>query len=194
MSHTMPARAQRGLSLVVALIMLVVMTMTLLMLFRMSNTGTQIIGNMQFRNDAQASANSAVQEVLSTTRMFATPNQLFLDPCGGDFNRRCYDLNGDAQFDVQVDVVPPTCVQVNIRPNARLDFTNPADRNCAVGENQNFGVEGLEAGSSLCANTVWEIRANASDFGASGATGARVTVVQGAAVQVRTGIAQTFCP
>jgi hypothetical protein len=187
-------RRQRGLSLIVALIMLIVMTMTLLMLFRMSNTGTQIVGNMQFRNEALASATSAVQEVLSTVRMFAAPNLLFLDACEGSFNRRCYDLNGDGDDDVQVDVVPPSCVGGNILLNADLNLGNPFQRGCLIGESQNFGVEGVATGNSLCANTIWEVRAQAGDFGASGATGARVTVVQGVGVQVRTATAQTFCP
>jgi hypothetical protein len=188
------ARAQRGLSLVVALIMLTVMTMTLLMLFRMSNTGTQIVGNMQFRNEALAGANSAVQEVLSTVRMFTTPNLLFLQACDGSNNRRCYDLNGDGQNDLQVDVLPPACVGGNITPNASLDLADARQRECAIGESQNFGVEGVSGGNSLCADTLWEIRAQAGDFGGSGATGARMTVVQGVSVRVRAANAQTFCP
>ncbi|MEQ1440256.1 hypothetical protein AAG565_12925 [Fontimonas sp. SYSU GA230001] len=184
---------ERGMSLVVALIMLLMMTVTALMLFRMSNTGTQIVGNMQFRNEALASADAAIQEVLSTTRMFETPNLLFLQDCGGSFNRRCFDLNGDQQDDVQVDVAPPSCVQVDIIPNASLNLSRPNEADCAVGVAQTFGMEGAVAGNSLCANTLWEVRATASDAGASQATGARMTVVQGVGVQVKTGVAVAFC-
>ena len=187
-------RAQRGLSLIVALIMLLIMTVTLMMLFKMSNTGTQIVGNMQFRNEALASAEGAIQEVLSTTRMFLSPNTLFLTACNGSFNSRCYDINDDGDDDVQVDVAPPQCVQYTIIPNASLNFAVPNQRICAVGESQNFGVEGADSGNSLCTNTLWEVRARAGDIAATGATGASVTVVQGVGVQIKTGNALTFCP
>lgn len=183
---------QSGLSLIVAMIMLLLMTMTALMLFRMSNTGTQIVGNMQFQNEALTSANGAIQEAISTTRLFLSPTQLFLEDCGGSFNRRCYDLNGDGQDDFQVDVAAPTCVQVDIKPNATLNL-NSDEKNCAVGVSQTFGMEGASAGNSLCSETVWEIRADAGDAGDSGATGAKVSLVEGVGVQVKTGTALTFC-
>lgn len=187
-------RHQAGLSLVVALIMLVIMTTTTLMLFRMSNTGSQIVGNMQFRDDALAAADGTIQEVLSTTRMFETPESVFLvDGCNGGKNQRCVDVTGDGTPDVQVDVVPPECVQVTIIPNARLNLNDESDRACAEGVRQTFGIAGSAEGNSFCALTNWEVRADASDVGASGTTGARTTVVQGVGVRVQRNIALSFC-
>lgn len=191
-----PLRRQSGLSLVVALIMLVVMTATTLMVFRMSNTGSQIVGNMQFRNEALAVADGVVQEVISSTRLFESPDALFTENnCdgGGNFNQRCYDVNGDNSNDLQVDVEAPACTQVTIIPNASLNFAVQSELDCAVGEGAERGIEGAAQGNSLCARTVWEVRADAKDAGSSGATGARVRLVQGIGVQVRRGVALTFC-
>lgn len=184
---------EAGLSLVVALIMLLMMTVTALMLYRIGSTSTQIAGNLQFQNEALGAADATIQEVVSTTRMFQTPTQVFLNDCDGSFNRRCFDINGDGDEDIQVDVTPPDCVQVTIIPNSALNLDDPNQQDCLVGVPPTPGVEGSITGNSLCANTTWEVRATASDYGASQATGASMTVIEGVGVQVQTGIALTFC-
>lgn len=187
-------RHQSGLSLVVALIMLIIMTATTLMLFRMSNTGSQIVGNMQFRDEALAAADSTIQAVLSTTRMFETPESVFLEPgCTGGNNQLCVDVSGDGAPDLQVDVAPPSCVQVTVIPNSRLDLAVDADRACAEGVRQTFGISGSAEGSSFCALTNWEVRADAGDVGTAGTTGAQVTIVQGVGVRVQRSVALSFC-
>ncbi|MEW6166526.1 MAG: hypothetical protein AB1651_02325 [Pseudomonadota bacterium] len=185
---------QSGFSLVVALIMLVIMTATTLMIFRISNTGTQIVGNMQFRNEALALADGTLQEAISTTRVFDTPDTLFLDPCDNVNNRRCYDVDGNGDDDVQVDVVPPACVQVNIIPTRALDSLDPFDQDCLTGAATETGTEGVDTGASLCARSIWEARANAQDYGGSGTTGARMSVVQGVGVTIDKGSALAGCP
>ncbi len=184
---------QRGLSLVVALIMLIVMTVTTLAVFRMSQTGSQIVANMQFRDEAVASANSTIQEVISTQRMFLSPDAVFLQACNGSFNRRCFDLNGDGQDDIEVEIAAPRCVQVSIIPTSTLNLAVAGELACARDTVQMFGVEGIATGDSLCANSTWEIRAQAQDFNGSGATGARMSVVEGVGVQVPSGTAIGFC-
>jgi hypothetical protein len=188
------SRHQAGLSLIVALIMLIIMTATTLMLFRMSNTGSQIVGNMQFRDEALSAADSTIQDVISTTRMFETPESVFLvDGCNGGKNQRCVDVNGDGTPDVQVDVEPPDCVQVTIIPNARLNLAVDGDRACAEGVRQTFGIAGSAEGNSFCALTNWEVRADASDVGSTGTTGAQVSMVQGVGVRVQRSVALSFC-
>lgn len=187
---------QSGMSLIVALIMLLVMTSTTLMLFRMSNTGTQIVGNMQFRNEALAAADGTLQEVISTTRLVLTPAALFAAPCDGVANRRCYDLTGDGDEDLQVDVPQPQCMLAVDIPNADLDLTNPIDLKCAFSPESGSGDESLGAiaGASKCARAVWEARANAEDYDASGTTGARMTIVQGVGVLIGVDRKLIDCP
>lgn len=195
-----PSHRQRGLSLVVALIMLLVMTVTTIAIFQMSQTGTQVIGNMQWRDDALTAADSAIDEVVSTTRLFESPDALFLVQCKGSFNSRCYDLNGDGQDEIEVRINPaPTCVQVTVVPTASLNLASAAGLACARDTPQQFGVEGVSTGDSLCARSTWEVRANALDFDAdvddpaTGTTGARMTVVEGVGVLVPSGTALAFC-
>lgn len=185
---------QSGFSLVVALIMLAIMTATTLMVFRMSNTGTQIVGNMQFRDEALTLADGTLQEAISTTRVFDAPDTLFLDPCDNTSNRRCYDIDGDGDDDVQVDVRRPTCVQVNVIPTSALDLASSFDVKCTASETGIEGIEGGATGQSLCARSTWEARADAQDYGASGATGARISVVQGVGITIDKGSALEGCP
>lgn len=184
---------QQGLSLVVALIMLVIMTATTLALFRMSQTGNQIAGNMQFAEEAISSADGAIQEVISTRRMFETPNQIFLTQCNGSFNSRCFDLDGDGQDDIEVVVQPPNCVQAYILPTASLNLADPRQLACTRDTPQLFAIEGLSPGDSLCANTIWDVIADAMDFDSSGVTGAQMRVVEGIGIQVPSATALGFC-
>ena len=191
---------QKGLSLVVALIMLLVMTVTTIAVFQMSQTGTQVVGNMQWRDDALTVADSAIDEAVSTTRLFESPDALFLEQCKGSFNNRCYDLNGDGENEMAVRIDPvPTCVQVTVVPTSTLNLAVAGDLACARDTPQQFGVEGVSTGDSLCARSTWEVRAHAEDFDAdpddpaAGTTGARMTVVAGVGVLVPSGTALALC-
>lgn len=187
---------QSGMSLIVALIMLLVMTATTLMLFRMSNAGSQIVGNMQFRNEALAVTDGALQEAISTTRLVQSPTALFADACDGVANRRCYDITGDGDDDLQVDVAQPRCVLAVDIPNADLNLSNPVDLKCAFSPDTGAGDEsvGAIAGASKCARAVWEVRADGQDYDDTGTTGARVTVVQGVGVLIGADRKLMDCP
>src|SRR3546814_1804350 len=83
---------QRGMVLIFALVFLLIITIAAIVSFKMSKTSLDIVGNTQSRDAAIASANSAIQEALSTTRMFEAPDAVFLLPCSGA-NTKCYDIN-----------------------------------------------------------------------------------------------------
>jgi hypothetical protein len=55
--------------------------------------------------------------------------------------------------------------------------------------NQTFG-RGLVDGDSLCSDTVWQVRAEASD----NVTQAKVSVTEGVAVRVGSDVVATYCP
>src|SRR3546814_7042720 len=82
---------QRGMVLIFALVFLLIITIAAIVSFKMSKTSLDIVGNTQSRDAAIASANSAIQEALSTTRMFEAPDAVFLLPCSGA-NTKCYDI------------------------------------------------------------------------------------------------------
>lgn len=187
---------QRGMALVVGLILLALMTVMAITGFNIGRTSLDIVGNMQGRQEVIVAANSAIQEALSTTRLFQAPSAIFLNPCTGA-NTRCYDTNGDGNDDIQVALrgppgeANPICIQAQSIPNSQLDVENDAGQaGCATGVSQTFGVEGTSTGSSLCANSVWEIVAVATDL----VTEAEIVITQGAAVRVSTDEIGTNCP
>ena len=170
------------MALVVGLILLALMTVMAITTFNIGRTSLDIVGNMQSRQAAIMAANNAIEEALSTVRLFQSPGTVFLNPCAGN-NTRCYDVNSDGVNDITVRLSPqPTCVQAQVVPNAALIMSNANDAGCATGTAQTFGVEGTATGSSLCANSIWEVTATATDT----VTEAEVTVVEGAAVRVST--------
>lgn len=182
--------AQRGMALVVGLILLALMTVMAITGFNIGRTSLDIVGNMQSRQSVVAAANSTIQEAISTTRLFQAPDAIFLEPCDGP-NTRCFDVNGDDTDDIRVELTPnPVCVQSQTIPNAMLKLENTNDTGCATGVGQTFGIEGTATGSSLCAEAVWEIVAVATDL----VTEAEVIVTEGARVRVSTDDVGTNCP
>ena len=186
-----PAAQQRGMALVVGLILLALMTVMAITGFNIGRTSLDIVGNMQSRQEVIAAANSAIQEAISTTRLFQAPEAIFLNPCNNAQNTRCYDTNGDGTDDIVVALSPqPVCIQAQTIPNAALDVDDLNQAGCATGVGQTYGIEGAATGSSLCANSVWEVVAVATDL----ITEAEVVVTQGAAVRVSTDEIGTHCP
>jgi hypothetical protein len=183
-------RREAGITLVMALIMLVLLTLLALTSFNLGNSNLQIVGNMQQREQTIAAANEVLEETISNTKFFQTPQAALPDPCGGP-NQRCIDTNGDSKEDVHVVLTPaPTCAKVQVIKNSELNVVNDEDQKCSSGSDQNFGVVGAADGSSECANSVWDLNAVATDV----ATGASVKVTQGVAVRVAKDDVATNCP
>jgi len=180
---------QRGLTLVVALVMLVIITMLALTTFNLSKSGIQVVGNMQNRDEAIGSSRRALDEVLSSDRFAKTPLDAVAAPCNAS-NKKCYDLNGDGAADITTELTPPpACKKARNIRNNELDLAKDVDRDCIVGATQNFGTEGASTGNSMCANSAWELTAVSTDQ----QTEAQVTVVQGIDVRVRQDDVDTNC-
>lgn len=92
---TLP-RAQRGVTLVVGLIMLVLITLMVTSAFMLSNTNLKAVGNMQFRDEAIAAANAAIETVLGTS-LESTNTEV--------------DIGG---IKYQVAIATPTCIRAAI--------------------------------------------------------------------------------
>lgn len=183
-------KKQKGMALLTALIMLTLMTVICLATFNIGKNSMDVITNMQHRNEVTAAATNAIEQAMSTKRLFSSPSTIFLNPCNAQ-NTLCYDLNGDGVNDITVALTPtPSCSQSQSIPNASLNYTNPEDLGCIMGSPDQWGTEGVPAGNSMCANTVWDINAVAQDT----VTGANMTVSEGVAVRVASTDADTSCP
>jgi len=68
-----PIADQRGMTLVVGLIMLLVITLFVVSAVRMSTANLRTVGNMQARNEAAAASQRAIEDMMSSTAAFTSP-------------------------------------------------------------------------------------------------------------------------
>ena len=197
--HTVAGRAARrqaGATLVVALIMLVVMTLLVVTSYNLGRSELQVISNMQWQSEAQATAQLAIEEVISNRSFTTNAASVFPSPCGAA-NTQCYDTNGDTKTDVMVlvksraDAAKPSCVTAKVVKNSDLNLNDPYDKGCAVGVVQGqFGIQGASTGNSECADSLWEVQAEAVDQ----VTRARAVVTQGVYQRVHSDAIAVSCP
>ncbi len=186
------AGRQRGAVLLVGLVMLVLVTLAAVTSYNLSRSGWQAVSNMGYRSDAAAAAQQAIEAAISSTAFAEAPDAVFAGngACGGA-NSRCYDLDGDGTDDVSVTLTPnPQCRVGRVLRTQELDLTNPEDLGCSISASQSFGVAGTTQPASLCAQTLWNVRALAEDS----ATRAQAAVTQGISVRVPSGDLSTACP
>jgi len=133
--------AQRGATLIVGLIMIVLITLIVVNAFTLSSSNLKSVGNMQMRDEALAAANQG------TERLISAP---FTDNLGT--YTYTVDINKDGTNDYQVVIAPPTCVravQATVAPPSDVEL-GPA----------------MSAGGTW--NTDWDLDATVTDS-ASGA-------------------------
>ena len=170
-------KGQRGSTLLVGLIMLVLLTLHALAAYTTSTVQLRIVGNMQRRQDAQAAANLALGQVLDSSEFVMHPHQVAATPLD-------IDTNGDHASDYRVTVTP-TCTAVTPLRTRDLDPGMPEDFQCMAGTA--FG------GASLCSVSHWNLQAVAVTAPDAPATGVRTEINQGAMVRIDTGEATTLC-
>jgi Tfp pilus assembly protein PilX len=184
-----PLRRQRGITLVVAMVMLVLITLLALTTFNLGKSSMQVVNNMQNREEGVAAARQTISEALSSTRFITSPNDALAAPCDGA-NTRCADLNGDGKTDIRIALAASKCVKARPIKSSELDFASAQDQGCVLGGSQSFGVAGSVTGDSLCADSTWELDATSTDENSS----SQVQVVQGVNVRVAKDDIETSCP
>jgi hypothetical protein len=186
------ARAQKGSVLLVAVIFLVIFTLLAITIFRGATTSIQTIGNMQWRAEATAAANVAIDSLLSDATTFTAPQTSYT------FS---YDANGDGNADISVTTPAvthygksrggPRCVRFSPVPPNQLDLSNAQDRSCfgsaalanpGLSQAIATGTATLQQFPPLCANSEWSLTVRATDA----VTNTVVDVVQGVGVRVPT--------
>ncbi len=98
---------QRGVTLFVGLIMLVLITLMVTSAFTLSTTNLKSVGNMQAKDEAVAAANQAIEELLSSSFTDA-PGAVNID----------VDINNDGTADYLVAIGAPTCIRASIESAA----------------------------------------------------------------------------
>lgn len=159
------ARAQRGATLVVGLVLLVLLTMVALAGLSLSTTNLALVGNMQFREEALASANRILEQVAGSA--FASA------PAADSLT---VDLDGDGRSDYVVGVAEPRCVRAwQAGAASYSSLSLPAS---------------MSAGQTW--NSIWEI--DASVNADENAGGAAVRVRAGVRVLLTQAQKEAVCP
>ncbi len=136
MNHMTTQRRQRGATLIVGLIMLVLVTLMMVTAFMLSSTNLKSVGNMQYRDEATAAANAAIEEVISTAAIFVTPVAKTITV--GSYS---------------VSVAKPECL-----------YVIPIVINSSGDQNPGIHIEGIVAsGASGYLETYWDIAVTVND-------------------------------
>lgn len=183
-----PVRPPRGVTLIVALIMLTALGLLAAFAVKSGTTNLLIVNNTQARHEAYAAAQTAVERTISTP-LFSQ------QPAAVAANAIPVDVDSDGVADVDVRLTPaPACYRWRSIKVGELDPTVQADRAClGSGVAINAGIDtgtALPVGDSMCADSEWNVRAVAT----SAATGAQVTVNQGVALRGLITDVTSACP
>jgi len=180
-----PSRtSQRGFTLVMTLIFLVIFMLFAISMVSSSMINTRVAANQQYRLEAGTVAQQGIEQVISQPFIRVPITAVTPVPV---------DVNGDGAPDFTAQVTPPACLDSKIIPNASL----PVGDVCKVPNNPNgnltlpgpaSSVSPPPAAPSMCSATQWDIQSTVTD---PSNTAVAVTVHQGASVQVPIG---TPCP
>jgi Tfp pilus assembly protein PilX len=200
MQQVTGAGRQRGMVMVIGLIMLLAVTLMVVSASNLVQANLKVVQNVESRELTRAQAVAAIEEATSTLRFASSPTTIFIgdagfcqnvtvevEPDGSEVVGRCFpDYNGDGTSDATVKVYRPQCVSVTPRRNSDLDVFNSLQQaSCYLpGDNTNQIVY------SMCGDAVWEFRATATDA----ATGAETTIRQGVSVLTSLNNIATNCP
>jgi type II secretory pathway pseudopilin PulG len=175
---------QRGFTLVMTLIFLVIFMLFAISMVSSSMINTKVAANQQYRLEAGAVAQQGIEQVMSQPFIRVPITTTTSVPV---------DVNGDGTTDFTAQVAPPVCLDSKVIPNAAL----PVGDVCKTPSNPNgnlilpgpaSSVSPPPAAPSMCSATQWDIQSAVAD---PNNTAVAVTVHQGASVQVPIG---TPCP
>lgn len=174
-------RFQSGITLVVSLIMLVVLTLLVVSAARFGIINLKISGNAQLEAEATAATQVAIEKtmelVVAVEKIDTIPAQpeLVVSTGGNTY---------------KVNVKKPACVLTKNVPLTTLDHNSAIDRPCISNAPQptQFDHNGIPIPKpTACKDQQWDIAANVADA----SSGANVTMLQGVSLRVP---AQVQCP
>lgn len=136
------AASQRGATLIVALIVLVLITLLVVNAYTISSSNLKAVGNMQSRDETMAAANQALEKVVSSPFYNALGEQ--------NWN---VDINKDGTVDFVIKTYTPECIRAT---KASAAYPSDVELGVAMSSGANWNVD-------------WDIKAEVTDA-ASGAS------------------------
>lgn len=173
---------QSGMTLVIALVMLVVLTLLVVSAIRFGNINLKIAGNAQSEVEATAAVQLAVERTI--IEMVAAPNINTIDA------KPSVTVSTGGQT-YTVSVAKPACQFTSSISNTELDPTKADDLPCfegSDGERLITADNTLTATPTACKQQRWDVRASVDDTAGSGV---KVTMLQGLSTRVG---AEVSCP
>lgn len=131
---SLSARAQRGATLVVGLVMLLVFTLLASSAFNLSSTNLKVVDNLQVREESVAAANAAIEQVTGTNFVGSLAQTITVTLSKDAANSRQYSVR----------LQPPVCIKATLGQNV-----SPSSVNLALPGNT--------------WNTVWQLTADVDD-------------------------------
>ena len=165
--------AQRGSALIVGMIMLVLITLMVTTSFTLSNSNLKSVGNMQFRNEAIAAANKAIEQEVGSWTMTTAP-------AADQIN---VDIDNNGTTDYVVNIAAPTCLSASAK-------TAPGDPGSDCTSNLDGSTTCVSSAATSVFTLIWDIDATAT--GVSG--GSQVRVRQGVSKSASQGQCDALCP
>ena len=179
--------AQRGATLIIALIMLVALGLLAAWAAKSSTVNLRVVSNTQSRLEAFTAAQAAIETTLSAPTFSQQP-AAFLNKV------MPIDVDGDGIADMTATMSLPTCYRAKVIRVNELNPAEKADRDCLGSSSAvNSGIDSptsMGAGDSICANSEWNLRAEVTDAN----TGAKVAVNQGVALRGLVTDTANACP
>ena len=152
--------SQGGATLVVSLIMLTLITLMILAALAIGLANFRTVSNMQFRDEAIAAANKALDQVMSTP-FTVTPaaEEVFVD------------LDDDGKFDYRVNIATPQCIKAALDANTPpSSLTLPPEMAAASNWITTWEIQATVQGIDTILGVVY----NAGDASVDVRTGVRV--------------------
>lgn len=172
---------QSGITLVVSLIMMVVLTLLVVSAIRFGNINLKVAGNAQTEVEATAAAQVGIEKMLGVV---AAAEKIDMIPAQPNQNVS----TGGVTY--KVSVAKPACVFSKNIPTTQLDPTKPGDKLCfeAPDVDAPLGPDGKPLPkATACKDQQWDVSASL----VNDPTGVKVDMLQGVSLRVA---AQVQCP
>ncbi len=180
---------QRGATMVVTLVFLILLSILAITAFKSSTNNLRVVGNMQARQEGLATAQVAIERVISSTAFTTNPDSI-------RNTRIDFNIDNDAQqtADYAVSFRLPTCYRIRPIRNSELNPALATDRTCIRSAAIASGIDDAAVSAtvsdvSLCSETEWDITADVTDV----RSGTAVTVHQGVGVRIISADATNSC-
>ncbi len=136
--------SQRGITLFVGMIMLVLITVMVTSAFMLSNSNLRAVGNMQAKDEAVAAANQAVEQYISSP---FTDDPTKTDSINVDINR-------DDKVDYVVTIDVPVCLRAAVDTNATKSSINLPNMSTVTSWNTLWEIQATVDNKTTGAKTV----------------------------------------